>query len=488
MSGAYTTDAGLKSALTRFAAAAATLAGRCEPPQDLLQLLAEQPEWRVFVDGSKNLGHQASTVLLLRRLIDLTSFAGRVVVVWADHGRAALGRTDEKLALLWPGLDATRLDRTRSSYRSCRDIRFMPLAEAFALRETVVFGFTGGADDLDFNGAAALNVCYFMRLQPYRWDDPPERRAMPYFQCSRIEQPDGRHLYPLEGCAALRRMPLRLASPTANGDALPPGAGTSLWRLHERVDALWWPIYGLQHLADAAPHIMLTCTLLAMAHAHRTGRPVVLCAFSPSGSSTRSTALLEHLAAKGTVVPLGSALRRWRDAHAPGVTVAVHEAASDPHALAELEQALQDPRSVQIVDVGPVPMDIFHRFLAAADLPCVIEGQATANWLVGLGRPFLQLVRADASWLDDTEEAVPGGLGDAGRTIGALRYAGDGVDGPTLEALARLSAALGGAPSQSGSGTDDRVIEANGPINDKLALMLIALREVMLSTQESEDG
>jgi hypothetical protein len=51
--------------------------------------------------------------------------------------------------------------------------------------------------------------------------------------------------------------------------------------------------------------------------------------------------------------------------------------------------------SVHIVELGLVPLDIFEHCVARADLPSVVEGQATSNSLTVSGRPFLQVLRSE---------------------------------------------------------------------------------------------
>lgn len=53
------------------------------------------------------MGHQATTVSLLKQLIDRTGFAGRATLVYADPVKVAHGDTARKLAYLLVGLDPT---------------------------------------------------------------------------------------------------------------------------------------------------------------------------------------------------------------------------------------------------------------------------------------------------------------------------------------------------------------------------------------------
>ncbi len=512
---------------------------------ETLALLAEQAEWRVFVDGTKNLGHQASTVLLLRRLIETTGFGGRVVVVYADHGRVLLGCTADKLALMFPGVDPRRLDDATAVHGPCRAIRFLPLQRAAELREAVAFGFTGGADDLAFNGAAALNVRFFMRLQPYLWDDPPSAPDEAYPECSRIEQPDGRHLYPLQAWPALHALPIQ-----------PP---PSLRRPADPASSRW---YARQQDFDAA----LACRVrnaLAVLAARDAGLPPAVAGLRPAAfpgrrrgdravvrgarhglrrrAARHGAAVLVQPAAGGARLgrrwprpwratcrrasprcrrsprrwryavraaparggpppPAGAAwteaLGPWLRARARGVALVVHRARTGAGGWRDVDASLaaalarHGSPAVHLVEVGPVAMDVFHRVVAEADLPCVIEGQATANLLTTLGRPFLQLPRREGAASAAGAAADGGGPLAAGRELRDL-VPGHACDGPApfdaassgrrLDRLARWLDEAGDASSATGRRARQLATRFARPQNDKLSVMLLALREVMLA-------
>ena len=551
------TDPSLATAAARFAAAVRSWTTGTERDaltrdlSEMLSLLAEQTEWRVFVDGTKNLGHQASTVLLLRRLIDLTAFRGWVVVVYADQGRALLGSTADKLALMFAGVDPRRLDDELTSYGSCGEIRFLPLQRAGELREAIAFGFTGGADDLAFNAAAALNVRFFLRLQPYLWDDPPAARRDAYYECSRIEQPDGRHLYPLQSWPELRTLAIRpppsLHYPTES----------SLWRWYARQQSfdaelarrmdnaltvlttrsngrlLLWPVYGLQHFAPDAANIVLSCSVLGLCIAYQRRSAVLLCSFNPSEDlpdwADLAEALSQDLAACEHALPaLATALARrhaddvdagrlrpdtlssrtrelgrWLHARCRDVSLVVHRVSVGSKRSRNLDESLRvalarhGNAAVHLVELGPVSMDAFHRFVSDADLPCVIEGQTTANLLTTLGRPFLQLLRRDhviqsgyAATGDADLDAIAARMAAGARDLRDVALIGkrDALSpdpaayGERLDHIAQLMYDASDASSETGRYFLALAEHFARPSNDKLFVMLLALREVMLAT------
>jgi hypothetical protein len=562
------TDGALSKAAAQFARSARAFSSRGSADDDvipeladILILLAQQPEWRVFVDGTRNFGHQSSTVTTLRRLIDLTGFSGRVVVVYADHGRPWLGCTAEKLALMFPGVDPRYLSDCVAFYGTCRNIYFLPFEHRAEMREMVTFGFTGGADEMSVNYALELNVRFFARVQPYLWDDPPSNKTDPYYESSRIEQPDGRHLYLLEAYPEFQYLAIRPAlqhlaridpavwrwySTEQNFDA---GLAyrthnintilTACSRESEGVPAFYclWPLYGLQHFKDQVAEIFFVCVLAAL-HYHRNAQgSVVLCSFSPheelDGWAELIDALACDLAVGGTNLQTLKTTIACRYSHqfSEGLfssdhldawiktisawvfskgeitnpKVFVHRAYDAvtgkwTNISSHLDSILKTEIApgVHIIEVGLVPMDIFHYCMSRGDLPSVIEGQATANLLTSLGRPFLQILREEhvlkngyatcereqefgrmaeeigsmgtsirhlllERWLLSTSTAHPS---DYCADIDRIRVFLEMASDPTTD-VARYFASVGRHFSQN--------------VYDKLFISLLALREVVLS-------
>ncbi len=448
---------------------------------ELLGLLAEQEEWRVYVDATRNLGHQASSVMLLRRLIEVTSFRGRVTVVYAEPSPASRA-TAGKIALMLRGVDPTRLCETVARHGSCNEIRFLPLSAARELQEVCAFGFTGGADEMSFNGARVLNVRYFMRVQPYLWDDPPAASAEPYYVCSRIEQPDGAHLYPVQAWPQLRT--LGLPPPALPGDEaeawrwyveeqrFDPGLACRmnnarlLLKARAEHAALLWPIYGLQHFRERAAGILLRCTLLGLRVARRRRKPVLLCSLCAPEDVPDALEIVARDAGPAALHVHRAFDGSWRDIGAALRTALAREAGGG---------------SVHLVEVGPIAMDAFHQCLAQADLPCIVEGQASANLLSTLGKPFLQLLRADHA----IRECYPRLPDDAAshahaRTLeSACAQLRDVHPQAALDRLARL---VDDACEGSLHGYFRSLAHHFAqPQHDKLMVMLLALREAMLA-------
>src|SRR5687768_10462944 len=60
--------------------------------REILGRIGSEPELRFFVDGTRNFGHQVSTIVLVKRLIARAHYTGQVRIVYADYENPYLGR------------------------------------------------------------------------------------------------------------------------------------------------------------------------------------------------------------------------------------------------------------------------------------------------------------------------------------------------------------------------------------------------------------
>lgn len=541
----------LRAAAARFARSARALASRSDLGDDeltpelveVLALLAEQAEWRVFVDGTRNFGHQAATVMLLRRLIDLSAFCGRVVLVYADYGRPDLGNTAAKLALMFPGIDPSHMSDAVASYGTCADIRFLPFARRSELLAPIAFGFTGGADDMSVNYALQLKVRFFARIQPYLWDDPSSAKADVYYESSRIEQPQGAHLYLLDAFAEFQYLASRtLIAPADWGwYADQQTFDQQLAHRSRNVRAVLstptrhWPIYGLQHFREHCAEMFLTCVLLALRVHGTLPGPVVLCSFSPLEDNEDWCVLIDALAsdlrtghsdlaalrnamlcrhakglAQGALAPglldaWLDTVSRWLMQHGRGVEVRVHRTYEAKSlrwidCSQALEQALQASTSpsVHVVELGSVPMDVFNHCLVQGQLPGIIEGQSAANLMTTLGKPFLQLLRHEHVIKNGYARHLPGGrvlrgaseaarVATLTRDVLPLRWF-DPVSAPSpatycsdLDCIAKYLREAADTATPVAGYFEEVGRHFSRNTQDKLLMALLAMRETMLT-------
>src|SRR4051812_25779099 len=73
--------------------------------EEMLGFIKAEEELRFYVDGSLNYGHQATTVNIMKRIINTTTYTGNIVVYYAGGATTA-----QKLAILLPDLDPLNID------------------------------------------------------------------------------------------------------------------------------------------------------------------------------------------------------------------------------------------------------------------------------------------------------------------------------------------------------------------------------------------
>lgn len=421
----------------------------CEPElQTISEQIQQEAELRFFVDGTKNLGHQVSTLTLIQRCIAQCDYRGHVRIIYADYNNPFLGCTAEKLALLFQGLDRDRMHASIFSIGSCVHVTFWPYHRRDELLQRVKFGFTGGADNMSVNYAAELNVDYFCRIQPYCWDDLPGQKEDVYYQSSCIECHDARRFYLVDALP-------EFASLVVNSPEPPPAeVSEQTWdwyqsaqdfdpqlrnrvrnayflqqRLQQPDSPLIWPIYGLQHFREQTPFIALNCVSAACRLMNVSSEPVVLASFTPEENleetyrlfnalaidmqrqdpelSSLSEAIQQELSTgeQGAVTdvsaPYLEEIRRelgeWIESRGRLFVLPAFSSATGQYE--RISDALQNSlphlqkNDLLWVGLGPQPQEIFQFYYSQADIPGIIEGQASANYLLSNGIPFIQLIR-----------------------------------------------------------------------------------------------
>ena len=433
---------------------------------EILALIARQEELRFFVDGTRNLGHQASTISLMKRLIDRVGYAGKIRVVYADYDNPLLGRTGEKLALMLPGLDPSRMDDCVMGYGTCRQISFVNYQDRDVLQQEIDFAFTGGADDMSVNYARELKVRYFTRIQPYLWDDEASRKNDPYYETSSVERPDGYCFYPVDACPDFRLLAYKY--PAGRHDVVEDevwnwysetgqydnGLKTrtrnirTLWELSASSGhTLLWPVYGLQHFHAHAAHMVLNIVFSAMLAQPGLGKGIVVLSFSPperitgwdgfvgpladdlgrgdAGLPSFREALAnspgdgphrDHVPAAygvdGMIGTIPGGVHRWIGSGGRLRLISGHDESGKTSLdiTGQLDAAVRyaRPHDIVFVSMGTVSMDVFNAVYAAAGMPGIIEGQTMSSLAISLGKPFLQIPRPDHVIRNSYPSSLPG--------------------------------------------------------------------------------
>ena len=370
----------------------------------ILEAIGAQGELRFFVDGTVNGGHQGATVHLMRRIIALTGFKGRVTVVYLDIiASGGLGRTPEKLALLLPGLDPNRIESVALSFRSCRDIRFLNYDRRSQLAGQVRFGFTAGADDMNINFARELKTDYFLRLQPYLWDDGPDKKTERFYESSRIETA-AQYFYPVDHYRPFRAMPFKYEGAEyeavddevwdwyANRQSFDPdlkirtaNARVIYEAVRSNEQLLLWPVYGLHKFRGHLPRIAANLVRCASEVQRFYQRPVVLVLLNDAAEISHIPGLHNARLIRGYDAESG----RYSD-----ISATLRDT------LAEAGN-----RQVILAAIGAVPGNVYNWLYANCGLPGVFEGQNTSSLVISLGRPFIQIRR-------DSENPYPATIAD----------------------------------------------------------------------------
>ncbi|WP_437764412.1 hypothetical protein WMF27_35515 [Sorangium sp. So ce281] len=171
--------------------------------EELASFINGLDEIRAYVPQGPGLGHQSSTINLVRRVVDQFDFQGTLRVVYDDSGTKQLlddraearrkqGRgqqlnplekssliertVEEKLALLVPGFKPAPGAGEQTVKLGAAQLVFTPESKAGGLPITP-FGFTGGYDNKSDNLAARLKSDHVLKLQPFGWAHPRGRWA-----------------------------------------------------------------------------------------------------------------------------------------------------------------------------------------------------------------------------------------------------------------------------------------------------------------------
>lgn len=379
--------------------------------------LVQQEEIRFYVDGTPNFGHQASTIHIMKRLIDRFSYSGRIKIVYqnAPPGKTP---TPDKLALLLTELVPARIDSMTIKYGTCQNITFINYNDRGRL-EVEGLGFTGGADNVDVNLAYEIKVAYFLRLQPYLW------QAKSQVEKWDLREPllnlNATHNFTLLAYSysptAVSRVPANvwdwyirqqtydaaLAARTRNAQLLINTADAQDIRL--------WPIYGLHQFTPADALFNLLLTALQCQETDR--RPIVftlingvddgvfaewlayindfVTSFAKIDTTIRGEyGMLSNAVALNNYLRSLDQMRRQYDGTSPitGRILSLQPTRVNdllPGALESLR-----PYQILIVPLGPVPQEVYNCLFSKAKMPGFFEGQGTSSLAMSLGLPFFQ--------------------------------------------------------------------------------------------------
>ncbi len=402
---------------------------------EMLEYIKAEDELRFYVDGSLNYGHQATTVNIMKRIIDTTEYTGNIVVYYAGEADTA-----QKLAILLSGLDPLKIDQDKIEYGTCTNITFKPFPVSVE-PEQIRFGFTGGADTMTDNFAELLKVDYFLRLEPYLWEMLNEDKVT-----SAVQTSDNIDKFNLSRQSlqfnnlAYKFTPASVASVTPDTwlwytmQDFNPALSTrtknvkAVYDIYSGTPAAMslWPAYGLHQFKEDAGEMSLNLVLSALNIIQSLNKPLVILHFSDPAradifqyvdalrtdinNSIKALTNLKKAISKNyiandlfsTYAPtnLTALINQLTTYVTPAidnnyklVLLKGYDGSNYVDISAEITAALASAGNKQIfvISIGSVSQDVYNYFYGNATLPGIFEGQGTSSLVISLGKPFMQV-------------------------------------------------------------------------------------------------
>jgi hypothetical protein len=397
---------------------------------------AANPQIRMWVDATPSRGHQASTAWILRQLADPVHGFGYTghIEVYYDPNNDNLTKLYKALPEL-KGQSDGRIDGARVTLHSLRIGEKPPVQQ-------VNLGFTGGSDQktmISPNLALRVNTKFFLRLQPYMWENPEE-----------IQFADTtRAFIKLTDMAAMGKASFQQRAYYIPTPIPPPNWGIYDGDDRLSADILQYlttgnapiriaPVYSirtnkdLQLVAPASDRMFEAITAILASQRKLDGTPsmnaasvAALCcdAFTLPAQRTEvrnllngglssqerdfDTYLKNDRDAKGN--PLAPAYKRdlqnalqcaaarrgWLESINASDRVSI---LWEP-TLARVQEAAdwlrQGTDRVLLIQLGIIPPPLFHWALDRAGFPTVFEGQSTATVALNIANPYFHVNRFD---------------------------------------------------------------------------------------------
>ncbi|WP_440134761.1 LysM peptidoglycan-binding domain-containing protein [Chitinophaga sancti] len=406
---------------------------------EMIDLIRKEKQLRFYVDGTPNFGHQATTINIMKRIINVTLYTGEIVVYYAGGDLTA-----QKLAILLPGLNPLEIDTTKIVYGTCENISFKPFTGAIKAPE-MKFGFTGGADSMTTNFAELLAVKYFLRLEPYLWEiitmgvtsGVQKTKKVDFFNLSRESPQFNNLVYKFTASSVANVSPdiwnwyiLQAFQPALSTRTKNVQAVYNAYVAAAPALSLW-PVYGLHQFNTNAGEMSLNLVLSAFNIIKERQQPLVILHFSDPARPDSD--IFQYLDALRTDINNSIyALTNLKNAisatyidedvtstYSPANLSAVINELSqylklsiDNHYKLQLFKSYVDgayidistqitdalaaasSKQIFVISIGSVPQDVYNYFYGNSNLPGIFEGQGTSSMLISLGKPFMQVPKA----------------------------------------------------------------------------------------------
>ncbi len=382
-----------------------------------LRVIQEEPEIRFYLDDTPNYGHQATTINIMKRLIEMSGFNNAITIYCIEDKKMK-----DKLLKLLVGFDPGKPYAGQTlQYGACTNITLVPMTASKPPQ--VDLCFCGGADKESENYAKLLNATCFLRLQPYLWKGMTES-----FILNSIDLIDGRVINletdPQWGALNIpyRAYKFPLSVKNRPSDATYEwydqfaGISNRVKNADELMRSLpkrnrLWPIYGLHHTASFdASFILFNILMVSMTDVvERPDRGPIVCALFNDFKedvyeyinlliTNGVEALIRQLMADFYVGKVSKTQLQILDAmkafiggtgaafKGRVVTLFDQKPETTRAALAEARDG-----DILFIVIGSQPQPIFNYIYANANMPCIFEGQGTTSLPISLGAPYLQI-------------------------------------------------------------------------------------------------
>lgn len=391
--------------------------------------LEENKVIRVFVADSPGMGHQSNTVLIMSRLIQL-GFNQNYDVVYApgDEGNLTATKLSQLIPGFVPNADGTPVNVALNASTTASMIP-LPYFKAHAADYPLLnFGFTGGFDSNSVNLAnkpypdqpdsKGVNVNLFLKLQPYQWakglqDNAIQQQDLPA-RANKLDVPA------LGGQTYGKKRGYFINTPTAPTQASFTAPNENKYTPYQKIIAACvsadnpinlLPVYGIggsdaTGATNANPTILSQNVLFDLITAVRytqrfstlgnlqRGAIIVNIADIPAESYTALNTLLSGAAPdlanlNSLVTQLPAIAGSITDNN---VEIINYNDADLDTKIAALQGA-GGANKVLVIKMGGLPISAFDYMYACSSLPPLLEGKATANMVLNLNKPYLNLLK-----------------------------------------------------------------------------------------------
>jgi hypothetical protein len=354
------------------------------------EYLAARPLLTLYFDQAQGMGHQASTLNLLRRVIQL-GFKGTVQVYW--NGELAL----DKLETLLPGFEEARQGTKLMVFQGI-ELQLEPKPP-----QEVELALCGGTDGGRVNLCTTHKAQCFLKVQPYQWRGTKSNPAYDEAIFANGAAVDLR-----DAIAGFTTLSYYLA---------PPAMDAKAWEDLQAISGSLFPSWEeQQEIAeteddsddddDEEPNERLDLVkTLRWLEEQLANDHIDLCPVYGIGDdqsiewpiSTRPENILltlvesikraEQIRGRNAVVLVLAELghKTYRKMVGPEVFEVRKSVFGLPGTIDTMT------KGVLIVPIGRVPPRVFNYIYSLATLPFVFEGKGTANLAVNLGKPFFYL-------------------------------------------------------------------------------------------------